>query len=250
MAQFINMHKVELTDGCAPVKSLGLIHQGDHLANRCGARVEMNRAPVALGGSCVGYFIRADGAEVPLTGTISGNEAYVELDSECYQAEGQVSLFVKWVNGAQETTLISFAGSVVITESGVVIQPVSTPIPDLTQLLAEINTMREATAAANAAAAAASGFAAMIAQLETAATAAAPHTKGSYFVQGATVYKAKDDIAQGDTLVTDGSGANCESTTIGAELEQILARLAALEQREPSGPGAYGVGTFGTVVFG
>ena len=50
-----------------------------------------------------------------------------------------------------ETTLISFYGTMEITETGNVIQP-GTPIPDLPQRLAAIDDMEAATAAANAAA--------------------------------------------------------------------------------------------------
>lgn len=151
MAQFINMHVVDLSKGFAPKKRLGVIHQGDHLANRCGAIVMMGKAPLALGGNCAGTAILQDGSTVPLTGTISDNEAYVELDNACYQVEGTITVHVKWVSGSLETTLISFYGTVEITETGAVIQP-STPIPDLPELLASIEEMQEATAAAEAAA--------------------------------------------------------------------------------------------------
>lgn len=151
MAQFINIHPVDLSGGTAPKLPLGVIHQGDHLANRCGAAVMLGKEPVQLGGSCAGTAILADGSTVPLTGTIDGNLAYVELDGECYAVEGPISVFVKWVNGSPETTLISFFGTVEITETGVVIQP-RVPIPDLPQLLASIEEMQEATAAAEAAA--------------------------------------------------------------------------------------------------
>ena len=151
MAQYINMHPVELNAGSAPVTPLGVIFEGDHKANRCGAIVTQNGAPVALGGQCAGTAILADGSTVPLTGTIDGNQAYVELDSVCYTVEGQISVFVKWVDGTLETTLIAFIGTVKLTETGAVIQP-GTPIPDIAQLLAAIEEMQEATAAAEAAA--------------------------------------------------------------------------------------------------
>lgn len=158
MAQFVNMHVVDLTKGSAPKKPLGVIHEGDHLANRCGAIVMMGKAPLALGGNCSGTAILHDGSTVPLTGTISDNEAYVELDNACYQVEGPITVHVKWVNGTLETTLISFYGTVEITETGVVIQP-STPIPDLPQLMAAIEDMVEATEDAEEAAVAANSAA-------------------------------------------------------------------------------------------
>lgn len=151
MAQFLNMYPVELSGGTAPVISLNRIHQGDHKANRVGAIVLMDGIPYPVGGNCAGTAIRADGSTIPLTGTVEGNLAYVELDSECYQVEGTITVHVKWVSGTLETTLLSAVGIVELTESGNVIQP-STPIPDLPQLMAQITAMQEATAAANAAA--------------------------------------------------------------------------------------------------
>lgn len=151
MAQFLNMYTVELNDGAAPVVSLKQIHQGNHKANRVGARVVLDGQPYTLGGNCSGTAILADGSTVPLTGTVSGNECYVELDNACYQVEGQIHVFVSWVSGQLETTLLAAVGTVRFTQTGNVIQP-STPVPDLAQLMAQITAMQEATAAANAAA--------------------------------------------------------------------------------------------------
>lgn len=151
MAQFNNICKVELNEGAAPVVSLKQIYFGDHKANRVGAFVMQDGIPYPLGGSCGGTAIRADGSTVPLTGTIAGNIASVELDNACYQVEGQITIFVKWASGSLETTLICYVGTVRITETGTVIQP-STPVPDLAQLMASIAAMQEATEAANAAA--------------------------------------------------------------------------------------------------
>ena len=178
MAQFVNMHVVDLTKGSAPKKPLGVIHEGDHLANRCGAIVMMGKAPQALGGNCAGTAILQDGSTVPLTGTISDNEAYVELDNACYQVEGAITVHVKWVSGSLETTLISFYGTVEITATGAVIQP-STPIPDLPQLLASIEEMRAATEDAEDAA-------------ETANTAAVAAYEGK-----PTVYCWGDSLTEG-----------------------------------------------------
>ena len=151
MAQYVNMHPIDLNAGSAPTMPLGTVYEGDHLGNRCGAIVSKGGAPLALGGQCAGTAILGDGSTVPLTGTIADNQAYVELDSACYAVEGTISVFVKWVSGSRETTLIAFVGTVKQTETGIVIQP-STPVPDLAQLMAQITAMQEATAAANAAA--------------------------------------------------------------------------------------------------
>lgn len=152
MAQFYSMYDVDLKSRNNDARSLlQLIGEGDANGMRVGARVTDGGQPVALGGQCVGKVVRADGLTVPLAGTIDGNQAYVVLDQQSCAVEGQVQVAVAWVSGTNVTTLVIAYGTIVNTITGTIIQP-STPIPDLTQLLAEIENMRQATAAANAAA--------------------------------------------------------------------------------------------------
>lgn len=152
MAQFQNIYPIDLN-----IKKKGAqellqpIGEGDANGVRVGAQVFADGAPVTLNGQCVAKVIRADGSTVPLTGTISGNIASVALDQQSCAVEGPIQVAVMWVSGTNVTTLVIAYGTIVNTISGTIIQP-STPIPDLTQLLAEIDAMRQATAAANAAA--------------------------------------------------------------------------------------------------
>lgn len=152
MAQFVNMFEVDLQgrrNDPMPLRST--IGEGDANGLRVGARVTSLGDPVSLDGQCVGKVIRADGATVPLTGTITGNMAYVVLDQSSCMITGPIQVAVMWVRGNDVTTLVIAYGTVVRTETGADVQP-SEPIPDLTELLAEIDAMRDATAAANAAA--------------------------------------------------------------------------------------------------
>ena len=149
MAQFVNMFEVDLRKPTGPQPLRQMVAEGDAKGNRVGAIVTDDGAAVALGGSCVGKVVRADGATVPLTGTISGNQAYVVLDQASCAVEGPIQVAVCWVSGTNVTTLVVAYGTVVHTQTGNAVQP-STPIPDLAQLLAEIDEMREATAAAEA----------------------------------------------------------------------------------------------------
>lgn len=151
MAQFPNMFPVEMNQGPASV-SINQVYQGNHKANRVGAIVTKDGAPLSLGGACAGTVLRADGSTVPLTGVISGNQAYVELESACYAIEGSLQVFVTWISGSLQTTLLAAVGTVHITSTGAIIQP-GTPIPNIEQLLAQIEAMREATADAETASA-------------------------------------------------------------------------------------------------
>lgn len=150
MAQFVNIFNVDLQAGKPNLFPLNCnAGEGDANGFRVGARVTDGGEYIALGGSCVGKVVRADGATVQLTGTISGNVAYVVLDQQSCAVEGPLQVAVCWVSGSNVTTLLVAYGTVVNTQTGSAIQP-STPLPDLTELLAEIDEMRAATAAAEA----------------------------------------------------------------------------------------------------
>ena len=123
MAQFINMHRVELATGVAPVVSLNQVYFGDAQANRVGAIVTLNGQPIALAGQCAGTAILSDGSTVPLTGEVDGNEAFVRLPAACYAVEGPIQIFVRLTSGDVVTTLISFVGTVRLTETEHYIDP-------------------------------------------------------------------------------------------------------------------------------
>lgn len=173
MARFMTVFDVDLQKPTSPRPLRQMIGEGDSSGMIIGVRVYDDGTPVALGGSCVGKIVRADGATVQLSGTIDGNMASVVLDQMSCAVEGPVQVAVCWVASTSITTLLLGYGAVVHTQTGNAIQP-SEPIPDLTQLLAEIEAMRTATAAANAAAAnALSNFAGLF-------SADMPYPAGTY----------------------------------------------------------------------
>lgn len=152
MAQFESIYPVDLSNIRNDARALlQIIGEGDANGMRVGATVTNGGEVVTLGGQCVGEVLRADGNQVPLTGTITGNTAYVVLDQASCAVPGPIQVTVKWVSGNNKTTLVIAYGTVVQTEGGTIIQP-SDPIPDIDDLLAEIENMRTATAAAEAAA--------------------------------------------------------------------------------------------------
>lgn len=56
---------------------------------------------------------------------------------------------------------------------------------------------------------------AMVAPTEASSTASAAHAAGSYFIYGGVLYRATADIAQGGSIITSGSGQNCEAVQGG-----------------------------------
>lgn len=140
MEPFQNLYKVDLRGGTAPVVPLKQIYFGDENAQRVGASVFSGAYPVPLSGTCAGTAILSDGTTVPLTGHISGNTAYVDLIEECYAVEGIIRVFVKIISGGIKCTLLTAVGTVVLTETDIVIDPDDTIIPSVAALIAEIQT--------------------------------------------------------------------------------------------------------------
>ena len=115
------------------------IGSGDALANRFGVRVFRNGEPVQLAGTCTGYFIRSDGATIPINnGVINGNVAYVTLIDTCYAMEGIFSLAIKVSYGGETVTMRIVDGMVSRTSTDVAIDP-GTILPNIEDLIEAIN---------------------------------------------------------------------------------------------------------------
>ncbi len=143
MAQFINIFKVELNTGAAPVVSLRQMHYADIKANRVGAMVYLDGEPVTLTGTCAGTAILADGSTVPITGgVVTGNTAYINLPAACYSVEGQIKVFVTLTTNGIVTTLLAAMGTVQLTETDTVIDP-GEIIPSVNALITAIETAVE-----------------------------------------------------------------------------------------------------------
>lgn len=103
------------------------------------------------GAGCSGYFVRADGTTVLLSGTVSGNIALVTLSAACYAVAGRCKLSVNLTQGSDIHTLLMVEGYVDTVRTDKVADPESV-IPDIDDLLAQISAMDSATTAANKAA--------------------------------------------------------------------------------------------------
>ena len=117
------------------------IGEGDELANRFGVRVMRNGMPEKIGGTCAGYFIRADGSTVVISnGTVSGNVAYVTLPEACYAVEGMFSLAIKCSGGGVTGTLRIVDGVVAKTTTGTIVDPgtIIDNVEDLIEAIEEV----------------------------------------------------------------------------------------------------------------
>lgn len=105
--------------------------EGDQKGNRFGVRVFRNGQSVDLTGVSVsGYFIRANGTTVSLSGSRSGNKCYVTLAAACYAVEGSFTLVIKLTGGGITATARIVDGTIVDTAIGELVDPGSL-IPDL-----------------------------------------------------------------------------------------------------------------------
>lgn len=131
---------IELTSGSLHRSYLNhAIGAGDNNANRFGVRAFRNGLPENLSGTCAGYFIRADGETVVITGTVSGDTAYVDLPETCYVVEGQFSLVIKVSGSGVTGTMRIVDGTVNRTSTDIVVDP-GTIIPSIDDLIEAIET--------------------------------------------------------------------------------------------------------------
>lgn len=115
------------------------IGYGDDDANRFGIRAYRNGVAEDLGGTCAGYFIRADGGTVVIAdGVVSGNLAYVTLPEACYAVEGNFTLAIKVSGSGVTGTMRIVDGVVSRTSTSAVVDP-GTIIPSVENLLDAID---------------------------------------------------------------------------------------------------------------
>lgn len=127
------------------VKQLtGNLFSADNQANLVGVKVFNDGEPASLTGGVNAYVVRADGATVTVSGTLTGNQATVILPSTCYAVVGQISIVVK----VGTTTVGACTGYVYRSSTDAIVDP-GHVIPSIDELLAQIENCRQATTAAN-----------------------------------------------------------------------------------------------------
>lgn len=77
----------------------------DAQANKVGVRVTKAGQPVTVSGTVKGYVIKPDGTTITVTGSKSGNAAYVILPATAYTEPGKIMVIIKSLDGETVTTL-------------------------------------------------------------------------------------------------------------------------------------------------
>ena len=155
MADWIIEQTVEMTRPTQPYTSrpVELMLPGDHLAHTWRIKCLERGLPADLTGfTASGYFKRMDGNYVLITGSISSNTVSVTLTQECYAYPGNLRGVVRIAN-ANTDAVVTLADRLFFVQSAVddggTVDP-GEVIPSLADLLAEIDAMETATAAAQA----------------------------------------------------------------------------------------------------
>lgn len=120
----------------------GNVFSQDNGGNMIGVNVFKNGQAASLSGLVSASVVRADGATVAVSGTLSGNKCSVVLPQACYAVPGTLSVVIKLSSDNTVTTVGAVVSNVYMSSTDSVVDP-GTIIPDISLL---IDTIEEAVA--------------------------------------------------------------------------------------------------------
>lgn len=124
MTQFELWFDTDLSQPLKVKAVCGNVFSQDNLANKIGVRVKNNGQDVTMAsGTVKGYAILANDTTVVVSGTRSGNTAYIVLPEAAYAVVGQIQITIKLEDGDTKTTLLAITGYVHRSMTGVTIDP-------------------------------------------------------------------------------------------------------------------------------
>lgn len=152
--QFNLHYEAELNEGIRVTTLSPIFCSGDIEAHSFVVKVMRKGKPVNLAGTTVrGFFIRPDNVTITLEGSVNADgEAVVTLSNACYNKQGRFQLVIRVTMGGVISTVFCGLGGMLLTVTDGFIDE-DNVIPSLGDLLAQIDAMKEATAAALEAAA-------------------------------------------------------------------------------------------------
>ena len=191
------------------------------------------------GASAQGYFIRADGYTVPITGAISGNIVTLTLSEGCYYVVGNFNLIIK-VSIAESRKSVFWGNGYVVRSMTDAIADEENVIPSLDELLAQISAAESAAKAANQAASAANSAATSARQAAIAANTNASSANSAANAAKAAAITATeaatkiDDMTITATGLAAGAAPTAELTEVGGHYNIAL----GLPKGDKGDPGA------------
>lgn len=191
------------------------------------------------GASAQGYFIRADGYTVPITGAISGNVVTLTLSEGCYYVVGNFNLIIKVSIGESRKSVFWGNGYVVRSMTDAIVDEENV-IPSLDELLAQIAATESAAKAANQAASAANSAATSARQAASVAdtNASAANSAANAATSAASAASAAatkiDDMTITATGLAAGAAPTAELIEAGGRYNIVL----GLPKGDKGDPGA------------
>lgn len=191
------------------------------------------------GASAQGYFIRADGYTVPITGAISGNIVTFTLSEGCYYVVGNFNLIIK-VSIAESRKSVFWGNGYVVRSMTDAIVDEENVIPSLDELLAQIAAAESAAKAANQAASAANSAATSARKAASAADTNASSANSAANAAKAAATTATeaatkiDDMTITATGLAAGAAPTAELTEVGGHYNIVL----GLPKGDKGDPGA------------
>lgn len=191
------------------------------------------------GASAQGYFIRADGYTVPITGAISGNVVTLTITEGCYYVVGNFNLIIK-VSTAESRKSVFWGNGYVVRSMTDAIVDEENVIPSLDELLAQISAAESAAKAANQAASAANSAATSAAQAASAAdtNASAANSAANAATAAASAASATATKINDMTISATGLAAGAAPTVELTEVDGHYNIVLGLPKGDKGDPGA------------
>lgn len=138
--------EIDINNGLVQTPMRTQLMRGDANANRIIVALKNGSENVDLSGVTVsGSFVRPpDEAVILLDGSVSGNEAIVELIDACYAEDGYCEINVMLTVGKTRRTILSLTGYVLKKGSGAVVD-VGNVIPSIDDIIAQYAEMQRVT---------------------------------------------------------------------------------------------------------
>ena len=191
----------------------GLMFTGDTLSDTISVALYDGGVPASVSGTVVCNVIRADGATVPVAGSVSGNVAQATLTEACFAIPGPIAVVMKVSSDDTTTTVLKSVFTVDTGETGTIVDS-GTIIPDVAALITAIETAVDSIPAE---------YSALLASIAPDFDSSASYNAGQIVWHGGTLYR----------FITSHSGTwadgDAVSITIGddvADAKSAVGKLA------------------------
>ena len=138
-------------DLCKPVHLIQMdvpFFKGDKNAHRFHVKLERNGCAIDVGDiTATGYMVRADKQTVIWDAQVDGCDIYLTMPASCYAVVGRFRLLLRVSSGETVETALWVEGSIRESATDIIVDP-DNVLPNLEELLAQIDEMQSVTAEA------------------------------------------------------------------------------------------------------